>query len=175
VKKRILSALFVLALVLAGTAGMAANTVAAVDGNGFWIKTPNETKIWCFKDLPNWSQLEIEILNNYYETNYPNAILVDDASKVYNCHSFAWHQQSPSNRYWINNPHQQNYWTDGSYTWCDPDFGLASKVRYVSDNHSAVKLDDPYHMSKWGQGPVMIHEWNDTPYDESTLYYYYRI
>ncbi len=128
-KNKIFSILLVTALVIIGTAGMAANTVAAVDGDGYWIETPNHTDIWCFKDLPNWAPEDIAILNNYCETHYPNAILVDDASKVYNCHSFAWHQQSSSNRYWICAPHQYTYWTDGSYNWCDPDFGFSFKSK----------------------------------------------
>lgn len=59
------------------------------------------------------------------------------------------------------------YWLDSSYI---STTGAATKVSYLSDNHSAVTTSTPNILiSKWGPGPLMRHPKDHCPYDASSL------
>jgi hypothetical protein len=67
------------------------------------------------------------------------------------------------------------YWTDGSYI--EVAESEATKVSYhVSGNHSAVRLDNNWYKSKWGDGPLVKHHPNDIPlnYSPSSPKKYYK-
>lgn len=96
----------------------------------------------------------------------------------YNCHSYAWYQQSSSNPYWMDDP--SRYWTDGSYI----EIGRSSAVAghkmvyfdtYLQAAHSAIiqqHADNPNSnpvrtftvYSKWGAYGVYQHSWAACPY-----------
>ena len=103
------------------------------------------------------------------QTNrYPNATLIASSSGKYNCHSYAWYSNSTLNSYWMKDP--SKYMSDGSYTRVQK-INLASKVYYTSTNHSArvydaegSSINNAYVISKWGNGPVMVHKVYDCPY-----------
>lgn len=52
----------------------------------------------------------------YYENQvkapYPTVHIIGEATKNYNCHSYAWYQRSINNKIWI--PSANTYMTDGS-------------------------------------------------------------
>lgn len=121
------------------------------------------------------SQDEIEGMNNWATTTYPNAILMAPASRTYNCHAYAWHVSEGGNKVWIGyytTTAEDIYWQDGSYgeVATEP---AATKVSYVYGNHSAVTTTQSgWFISKWGSTPLMKHAWNDCPYDSDILKYY---
>ena len=93
---------------------------------------------------------------------------LEEASLRYNCHSYAWYSNSTLNSYWMKDP--SKYMSDGSYTRVQK-INLASKVYYTSTNHSArvydaegSSINNAYVISKWGNGPVMVHKVYDCPY-----------
>jgi len=127
----------------------------------------NEEKNIDFIDTYTYVDASTDVIiamNNAFCSAYPYATFVYNSSNCYNCHSFAWYSSSPSNTYWMDDP--SAYMSDGSYTSTSSVYD-ASRVYYYSSDHSAkVYSASPYGLagsdliSKWGQGPVMIH----TPY-----------
>lgn len=114
------------------------------------------------------SQSEINYLNSYYPSAYPNAQYVSTATQKYNCHSYAWYWSSPENQYWMNDP--SSYMSDGSYTRVYA-ISSAHKAFYSTDNHSANiydatgnSFDNAWVISKWGRAPLMIHKIRYGPY-----------
>ena len=56
------------------------------------------------------SSAEILSMNNYVATYYPLAVRETNASRRYNCHSYAWYSQSTANTVWLNSPQEDKYW-----------------------------------------------------------------
>ena len=135
------------------------------------IYTPNGTAItaWVYTEL---SAAQITANNNYVATNYPNATRETDASRKYNCHSYAWYNQSTSNNAWIDSPGDDQFWLDGSYSLSSNTSAANRKVRYGADDHSAIAVNAIRFRSKWGQLPRMFHTYSYSPYNSSSLYYY---
>jgi len=135
------------------------------------IQTPKDSDVSAYL-LDEVLQSDIDNMNNYYTTTYPNATLVASATRTYNCHAYAWHVSEGGNRVWINQPSQFTYWTDGSYGEVATE-AEATKVSYASGDHSAITTTQAgWFVSKWGRAPLMEHAWNDCPYDDSQLKYY---
>lgn len=146
------------------------------------IYTPNGSPVDAIYVSCELSETEIQENNWYVEINYPAATRETNSSRKYNCHSYAWHNQAPSNNHWINTPNQEDYWLDGSYYYVATGYGgfipagvnNGAKVRYVTDDHSAIKVSSTMFRSKWGQLSRMLHEPSYSPYDHSELEYYHR-
>jgi hypothetical protein len=119
------------------------------------------------------TQTDINNINAVVANNFPLVTTVRGPTRMYNCHSYAWYSQSAT-QIWIDPPNQATYWTDGSY----PNYStypmyLGDKVRYVSDDHSAILYDwYGHYTSKWGAWGLYIHYSSYCPYNASTLYYY---
>ena len=118
---------------------------------------------------------EILAISLYYVLEWPEAMEIATATARYNCHSYAWHDQSEYNDVWIN-PYTrsgffqlQSYMSDGLYTTCSE--SEAELVYYPSD-HSAVRLPDGRYVSKWGAAPLMIHAPEYCPYSASNRRFY---
>lgn len=106
-------------------------------------------------------------------TNY-DVILIDSASRLYNCHCYAWNNNDPE--CWIINSgtNLSQYWTNdlySSYSWGN-NYGEI-KV-YYSGDHSAVANYGTYnYTSKWGSGPLVRHAPNEVPAEYTTTRTYY--
>jgi hypothetical protein len=139
------------------------------------IKTPKDSTVPDTYLCDEMLQSEIDYLNNLATSTYPNAILLEPASRTYNCHAYAWHVSEGGNKVWIGyktKTAEDIYWQDGSYGEVTTE-AEAAKVSYVKGNHSAVTTSQPgWFISKWGPWPRMQHAWNDCPYDYSQLKYY---
>ena len=100
---------------------------------------------------------------------YPNAIVRGPATRMYNSHSYAWHNQSTSNNIWIeynflNEPQLHSYWTNDKYTKNVPP-AEAEKVCYTDHVNSAIILSNGKHLSKWEKMPLMEYYPNECPYN----------
>ncbi|UCH98434.1 MAG: hypothetical protein JSV88_16755 [Candidatus Aminicenantes bacterium] len=141
------------------------------------MNTPNGTPVPV--EVRTWelSPQEIQYLDNLATTLFPNATLLRSSTRKYNCHSYAWHNQSASNDKWMVDP--SDYWLDGSYQ-LQSTAQAGDKVYYdVASSHSAIVDSvgtETYFVSKWGPGPLMRHTPTDCPYDHnpSDLRYYRR-
>lgn len=121
------------------------------------------------------SSTEIINCTNSAVTNYPNAVLRGSATNKYNCHSYAWHEQTLQNSTWLNSIYNgslqlSKYWTNDLYVSCPEE--TAEKVFYVNGDHSAIVLSNGNYLSKWGAWPLMEHAPIDCPYNSSSLQYY---
>ena len=85
----------------------------------YFLSTPNNTTVYAFMGLTYsdhesiTEQLAITKTQQYMNTY--NASYVSGPNPSYNCHSYAWHNASTSNMYWIDGPFAYAYMTDGSY------------------------------------------------------------
>lgn len=119
---------------------------------------------------------ELIDITNLAAENYPNAIIRGSATVKYNCHSYAWHDDSTDNQYWINFKDNNgtfqlsNYWTNDVYV--STDEATANRAYYASDDHSAVILSNGNYLSKWGTFPLMEHSKEYCPYSTQDMQYF---
>lgn len=131
------------------------------------VYTPKGSPVTVIVFTSEFTPAQIASCNSSAASTYPGATRLRDCSRRYNCHSYAWHDQSTSNGVWINSPGDDTYWQDGSYVSAAITGG--QKVSYASDDHSAIAVSSSVYESKWGQLPLMRHAPCYTPYSCSTL------
>jgi len=108
-----------------------------------------------------------DYFDDYMDSLYPNATRLRSATYKYNCHSFAWYSDSPSNIWWMNDP--SPYMTDGSYTQY-PNPAISRKIYYPmpGNEHSgvitAVSGSIITVTSKWGAYGLYMHSHIYCPY-----------
>lgn len=79
----------------------------------FEVLTPNGTSVIVSKRDKELSSERIKEIDNEVENKYPEVIKLRNATKKYNCHSYAWYSTSENNVYWMDDP--TAYYTDFSY------------------------------------------------------------
>jgi len=145
------------------------------------IYTPNGTPITVEKlvsgDLTSDQKLQMknELLNRYNN----RIIYVSEATWSFNCHAYAWYlSEGKTDKVWIGTFEVPRFWEDGSYIPASSS-SESSKVYFPLDDHSAIMTTYNgfiLYKSKWGNGPVFIHDRNDSPYTQDvisgTLRYY---
>lgn len=142
------------------------------------VKTPKGTKVIVSKTTSDLSSAEKDRINKRTDKLYPNATRIATATQKYNCHSYAWYQQSTNNPYWMNDP--SAYWKDGSYKKF-PDIRPREgfKAYYYNGNHSAIVYKIKvisgaqtfWYRSKWGTAGLYEHSLYDCPYSTGVRYY----
>lgn len=113
------------------------------------------------------------------DASYPVAVRIEPASRMYNCHSYAWYNKSASNKYWMPYPwnaQKIGYMNDGSWTQLSYPKVDGRIFYYENGNeHSGVIWSvGTYVMveSKWGTCGVYYHSYEDCPYNASKVRYY---
>jgi hypothetical protein len=113
----------------------------------------------------DWTTLQKLNIKYVLETDFYPAEAIGEATKVYNCHAWAWNGSSTS--VWINDPanyidsYKPNALNGNILTYwsclTDPDS--------LYPTHSAVDLTSPPYTaeSKWGNGCLMRHDWDNVP------------
>jgi hypothetical protein len=147
------------------------NVPAAMDINAV-VHTPRGTQVNVIQTGWELSAPEIRANDDWVRRTYPNATLLRSSTRRYNCHSYAWHSQNANNIFWMNQPNQSNYWTDGSYfelNYCPIN---SAKVRYTDDDHSANIDGAGVLTSKWGALGMVRHVADYAPYKSSNLKFY---
>jgi len=135
------------------------------------VPTPNGTLVNVVERLP-MSAAQVAQANASFLAQWPEATLVEDATTVYNCHSFAFYWFNPANPYWMNDP--SAYWEDGSWS-------AASGIAYRDNleyyvNGELLHSGPAYSysngllgvLSKWGSWPLAYHHYLYTPYSLAT-------
>lgn len=137
-----------------------------------YVYTPNNTVVQVIKFDSDLEPYIIAAINEEYDSKFPEAERLSSATKYYNCHSYAWYEQSTNNPYWMDNP--AAYYSDGSYIeTTTPEVG--DIVCYYSSSnlnlHSGVivevngnSLSTIVVESKWGQCGLYSHTANYCPY-----------
>lgn len=119
------------------------------------------------------SALQKMSLNAEVAQAYPDAIRLDDATVMYNCHNYAWDEENPYDG-WM--PYPTAYMTDGSYTNLNGStLRVGDKLYSSSAQHSAViysiggNVQNPITVTaKWGSYGLYRHRLYDCPYGETS-------
>ena len=138
------------------------------------LKTPNgstvgDARVFTGQVDINLSSTELDALVTLLRIYYDSAQLVYAPTYKYNCHGYAWNTES-NVEVWIggNLIVHDVYWNDKSYV--EVDERDATKVDYhQSVNHSAIRADSDWYVSKWRTGPVVKHRPNAVPYNNSDM------
>jgi len=133
------------------------------------VRTPHGTLVAVEQRATDLTSDELRYLNDKVTQMYPLADRETQASRRYNCHSYAWFSQSPTNDKWMMSPGDDAYWKDGSYRrWSRTmPYGPGMRWSWVQGDHSAVEIGKTGRVrSKWGNYPVMTHEWDYSPYPD---------
>lgn len=109
---------------------------------------------------------------------YPNATVLSEASRLYNCHSYAWNMQDGGATCWINATNSSGadnvskYWAKGEY-YAETTQNNATKIHYYNGDHSAISSPtvNGKYISKWGELPLMLHSPDYCPYTTGRKYY----
>ena len=128
------------------------------------LYTPNGSEVRTLFRENELTEEEIRFQNEYALSSFPNAELLENSSRIYNCHSYAWDYSEGGIKTWLvqdlknNEENLSKYWTDGSYTQTTEND--AEKIFYFDGDHSAVvsKTHAGKYESKWGGGPLVRHE-----------------
>lgn len=203
--KKLLSCIMALICVFIPVPVLAADVTC----NNFSVFSLNED--WTYVSTPNTengvpviirdyelSEETINELNNDYDNVYQNNIRIATASRLYNCHSYAWYSQNTNaNNYWMDRP--SLYYTDGSYNLVEGSPRKGDIICYFNENnsnlHSGIVIeylssqsngmcgssDTVLVISKWGSGGLYIHNGYKCPYTSfdngsaTTVRYYRRV
>lgn len=141
------------------------------------VYTPNGSPVKVVR-ISDYSPIEKELCDIAFKKAYPNSIFVSSCTYNYNCHSYAFYYSFPDNIFWMNDPSQ--YFIDGSYQYRGTyPTSNQQKIYYDTsqNSHAGIVLDyfQNIVISKWGSGPLMIHDYRDCPYyikDKVVLKYY---
>ena len=157
-------------------------SIQSISYLGTNVYTPKGSAVRALNVIGDLSQAERDAIDRSVRDAYPGVTISRASTAKYNCHSYAFYGQSSGNGVWINDP--ALYMSDGSYslvaskTYTNTIPTVAangSKVSYVSGGHSAIKYSSTQFISKWGQGPLVIHKPTSTPYSSTTGLKYYRL
>lgn len=148
------------------------------------IYTPNRTEItgYLFVEL---SQAEIEKKDRQFEEmirqNGWHAKRIKSSSGRYNGHGYAWHMSQGGGEVVIDDNDVPWYWQDGSYRQIDENEAAEGDIIVMTDPenpsgfHSAIVAGDPgWCKSKWYDGPVFLHKFEEHPFGK-TLKFYRRV
>ncbi len=131
--------------------------------------------------LTEFSNDEITEITNYVSTTYPRALILLPASRIYNCHSYAWNVLNGGRRCWINatistkNDNISKYWTNDYYSSTDASDKKMKKIFYYNSDHSATLSDGSgMYISKWGSGPLVRHAPEYGPYEHMDQRSYFK-
>lgn len=161
------------------------------------LKTPNGKTVYAYKHKNDLNQSEIDYSINWLDSLYPEASLLRNPTVQYNCHSYAWYDTSPLNRYWIDTP--SPYYLDNNLVQLSTgeigdivvyfnDYGyaihsgiIAYRIRdytgdILTDNYTKTikDLENIVINSKWGYHGLYTHIGNDCPYKTAKSIKYYK-
>ncbi|HEX5740641.1 MAG TPA: hypothetical protein VFY17_03690 [Pilimelia sp.] len=153
----------------------------APDGNRgdepITIYTPRGTAVQAQRQGSEMTESELRYVQQQIDSRFPRAVQESSPTRRYNCHSFAWYSQSPTNDVWLDSPGDDAFWEDGSYRrWRSTQPAAAGmRVSWVYDDHSGIEVGRSGEIrAKWGQMPVMRAPVEYDPYDDLALHRYVR-
>ena len=130
--------------------------------------------VYAIQYLYDLSFDEISSINYYANLYFPYAIKLREPTIKYNCHSYAWYDQTIHNSIWL--PYPGSFKTDCFYpqaTWQVGD--ILVYVENGEDIHSAViestdgTLSGTIVVSKWGAWGLYRHQANYSPYNSTNI------
>ncbi|MBO5283552.1 MAG: hypothetical protein J6B43_10605 [Lachnospiraceae bacterium] len=113
--------------------------IATYNGGNYYVGTYSKygVSVNCYKFCSGeLSSAEATDYENLISTLYPSWEKVTSATRKFNCHSYAWIEQSTSNVYWLINPNA---------------FATSSSFRYIGANGGANKGDHIIIINSYGE------------------------
>ena len=133
--------------------------------------------------------LDAQADEDFPTSQYPYTHRIANASPKYNCHSYAWIDQSTSNSYWYKMPKDSDYFNCvTSYIPVSGSITVGDILLFVEDidddtyviKHSAVvvstdgTLSNTILVSKWGRCGLYEHKiYTGHPYASYGIFYYH--
>lgn len=122
-----------------------------------------------------------EYLDNFYGSLFPNGrILTYDgyySTGKFNCHGYAWIRVDQGIDRWLDPADKGAFVNDGSYVEVPSEI-FPGKVSWTNTDHSGITTPDTgWIISKWLNGPLYRHRWDDSYYGSpplTPLKYYVR-
>ena len=142
------------------------------------VTTPNGSSVTTFYDRhPELTTAEKNAMHQTIASLYPSATYLRPATVKYNCHSYAWHSKSSTNKHWMNNPGL--YMSDGSYYRYTTSPRTGMKAYWYTGDHSGILtkitysggVHTYYTTSKWGSYGLYEHAYNNCPYSGAVRFY----
>ena len=143
------------------TCGLLATSAMGTFYWGYYAETPCGTDVYCRMSTDpegdDFTAAEKAWILADMEASYPEAEVLHPASRLYNCHGYAW---IPTSSKWLNNP--------APYIDSYDDEEDGDRLTYAhcvtnSPTHSAYDEGNYEAISKWGQYPVCYHDWDYVP------------
>lgn len=136
------------------------------------VTTPKGTVIGVYIINDEWTIIEKISMRANILTSYPNVTILNDATKKYNCHAYAWASKT---NIWMEDP--SAYWQDGSYIYTGPSVtSYAQKVTYPQIGQNGIthtahssSYDGSIMWSKWGSSCLVEHSLYDCPYGRNIV------
>jgi hypothetical protein len=174
---RLMIKYFVCALV---SAGYLFTSLTPCLGDTITIFTPNKTAITAYhpsemsEDAIAQKDREYEMM---IEDHHWDAVIEKSSTNQYNCHGYAWHMASGGEAVEIDDEDISHYWLDGSYRQIEKSEAASGDIIVMTDPqrpdslHSAVIVDAQWCRSKWADGPLVLHRWDDHPFGKEYRYF----
>ncbi len=142
------------------------------------VTTPNGSSVQTYYNRsPELTTAEKNEMYEAMASRYPTATYLRAATVKYNCHSYAWHSQSSTNKHWMNNP--SKYMSDGSYYRYTTSPRTGMKAHWYTGDHSGIVskitysggVNTFYITSKWGSYGLYEHLFSNCPYSGTVRFY----
>jgi len=113
---------------------------------------------------------------SYYQLN---AIRIDNSSRTYNCHGYAWVKSEERGTFWMDQSEMNQFINDQSWSndnqssYISSPEAQATQSKYNAEDHSVRKIQNSYpigisdgrdYVSKWGSLGLVQHEKNHDVY-----------
>lgn len=159
---------------------------STVEGNLFRAATPKTpsgnpiTVSWYYDRTPELTAEQISLIEEEVLATY-GLYPADDATVKYNCHPYAWHSQSKSNKYWINYPDD---YLDNPLVRKVSSPSVGDRIVYQKTSsgsylHSGVvsiaNTKVTMITSKWGAWGLYHHTVDNCPSDYGSYTSYYTV
>lgn len=151
--------------------------------------------IQAYSILNDFSDELLSYLNTNMSDEFPEAVKSRSATRLYNCHSYAWYDTDLLNDYWIDDP--TNYYSNNAYytevtTPAVGDIicyfngnvnlhsGIVTAINVEASNNECGNSNTVEVISKWGMSGLYMHNGYECPYTsysesgEATSVKYYR-
>jgi hypothetical protein len=139
------------------------------------VNTPNGVQVppaalFAYNNAGQYTDSQLQVLQNQVQngTFGSSCVVLNNYSRQYNCHGYAWHVSTGGNQIGIDQPTHGGVTpyvagVNPSYSQTNYSIGKGKlRVRYSGD-HSAVTTYDGKYISKFGAGPLVRHKANDVP------------
>ena len=123
----------------------------------------------------NYTMAQLQAIDQQSLQTYSSATLWYSANPCYNCHSYAWYDQSnTSNHHWLGSP--SPYLGTRYYSVSSNSKASGDRVYYSNAGHSAIIYyingSNVFVLSKWGACGLFCHKLADCPYSTSGISYW---